>query len=90
MFRIPWKLWRYLEGGKISEFGTEAKHHIIVEESGETLAHQVSLGTELTNLKERLTLLILNNWSALLKLHAIIKRWFENSYKVECTRSDIF
>ncbi len=42
VFRFPWSLWRHLEGGKMSEFGLEAKRHIIEEESSEALAHQVS------------------------------------------------
>ena len=40
MFRLPWKLWRYMEGGKMEEFGLEAKRHIIGPEEEETLAHQ--------------------------------------------------
>ena len=27
LFRLPWKLWRYMEGGKMEEFGLEAKRH---------------------------------------------------------------
>ena len=40
LFRLPWKLWRYMEGGKMEEFGLEAKRHIIGPEEEETLAHQ--------------------------------------------------
>ena len=40
LFRLPWKLWRYMEGGKMEEFGLEAKRHLIGPEQEETLAHQ--------------------------------------------------
>ena len=40
MFRLPWKLWRYLEGGKIAEFGMEAKRHLVSSEAEEGIAHQ--------------------------------------------------
>ena len=45
VFRIPWKLWRHLEGGKIAEFGLEAKRNIIEEENSEAIAHQVCCET---------------------------------------------
>ena len=39
-FRLPWKLWRYLEGGKMEEFGLEAKRHLLTNEASELLARQ--------------------------------------------------
>ncbi|TRY66929.1 hypothetical protein TCAL_08031 [Tigriopus californicus] len=40
IFRLPWNLWRHLEGGKMAEFGLEAKRHLIPEQTSESLAHQ--------------------------------------------------
>ena len=40
MFRVPFKLWRHLEGGKMEEFGLEAKRHLINAEAEESIAHQ--------------------------------------------------
>ena len=40
IFRLPWKLWCHLEGGKMEEFGLEAKRHLLGPEAEETLAHQ--------------------------------------------------
>ena len=40
LFRLPWKLWRHLEGGKIEEFGLEAKRHLLTHEESEILARQ--------------------------------------------------
>ena len=39
-FRLPWKLWRHLEGGKMEEFGLEAKRHLLTNEASEILARQ--------------------------------------------------
>ena len=41
MFRIPWKLWRHLEGGRMAEFGMDAKRNLVDEENSETVAQQV-------------------------------------------------
>ena len=40
LFRLPWKLWRHLEGGKMEEFGLEAKRHLLTNEASEILARQ--------------------------------------------------
>ena len=40
MFRFPWKLWRHLEGGKMEEFGMEAKRHLVSSDAEEGIAHQ--------------------------------------------------
>ena len=40
LFRVPWKLWRHLEGGKMEEFGLEAKRHLLTNEASEILARQ--------------------------------------------------
>ena len=40
LFRLPWQLWRHLEGGKMAEFGLEARRHLMEENSAENLANQ--------------------------------------------------
>ncbi len=52
VFRLPWKLWRHLEGGRMAEFGMEAKRHLHQDESSENLAHQVR-GSILRGWKKR-------------------------------------
>jgi hypothetical protein len=42
-FRVPWNLWRHLEGGKISEFGLEAKRHLVTEDNADELARQYAV-----------------------------------------------
>jgi hypothetical protein len=40
LFRLPCKLWRHLEGGKMEEFGLEAKRHLLTSEASEAVARQ--------------------------------------------------
>ena len=41
-FRMPYNLWRSLEGGKMSEFGLMAKRHLVTNEDshGDDVARQ--------------------------------------------------
>ena len=44
-FRMPYNLWRSLEGGKMSEFGLMAKRHLVTNEDshGDDVARQYAL-----------------------------------------------
>ena len=46
LFRVPWKLWRHLEGGKMEDFGLEAKRHLLTNEASEILARQYAEALE--------------------------------------------
>ena len=44
-FRMPYNLWRSLEGGKMSEFGLMAKRHLVTNEDshGDDVARQYAI-----------------------------------------------
>ncbi|XP_040566683.1 innexin inx2 [Lepeophtheirus salmonis] len=42
-FRISWRLWQSFEGGRMEEFGLEAKKHLIPSDSADIIAKQYAL-----------------------------------------------